>query len=444
MREDGKRVGDFLNIPGKPGLSQVQQQQLKLSPKLQQSILILELPLAELREYLNKELEDNPLLEEANPALEEKRGDEFEGEEVSFKGDFPEVKAPEPDLHSFLRFQLGMHLSSPEDLSLGEEIIEGIDEDGYLKTSLGDIARRFNVEEKKVQEILEVIQTFEPTGVGARDLKECLLIQLEESGETPPFVKEIIKNHLPLLSRKSQWKKLSQTLQCSLKELNEAFRKIRMLEPKPGRLFSSASPSYIIPDLVVKKVQGNYQVFSNLDFLPRLTLSPMYRELLRDDQAGKFLRKKLSSAKWVIRCIEKRTETLEKVARFLVKKQEDFFEFGEAKLQPLSLVEVGKALGMHESTISRAIRGKYVDTPLGVFPLKFFITGNPSTKGTGFSEVQIKEEVKKIFKEESKEKPYSDEEIAILLKKRGIFVSRRTVTKYRLELGIPSKSQRKE
>lgn len=432
-----------MNIPLRPGLSQVQQQQLKLSPKLQQSILILELPLAELREFLNRELEENPLLEEVNPGEEERNGDEFEGEEVS-QGPSPEVKAPDPDLHSFLRFQLGMHLSSPEDLSLGEEIIEGIDEDGYLKTPLGEIARRFNVEESKVQEILKVIQTFEPTGVGARDLKECLLIQLEESGETSPLVKEIIQNHLPLLSRKSQWKKLSQTLQCTLKELNEAFQKIRMLEPKPGRLFSSVSPSYIIPDLVVKKVQGEYLVFSNRDFLPRLTLSPSYRELLKDGQAGKFLRKKLSSAKWIIRCIEKRTETLEKVAGFLVKRQEDFFESGEAKLQPLSLVEVGKALGIHESTVSRAIRGKYVDTPLGVFPLKFFITGNPSKKRTGLSEAQIKEEVKKILKEEKKEKPFSDEEIALLLKKRGISISRRTVTKYRLELGIPSKSQRKE
>ncbi|MCR4428729.1 MAG: RNA polymerase factor sigma-54 [Caldiserica bacterium] len=433
-----------MNIPLRPDLSQVQQQQLRLSPKLQQSVLILELPLAELREFINKELEENPLLEEETTPNEQDLQEDFGVEGAQSERGFLQIQAPEPDLHTYLRLQLGMHLSSLEDLSIGEEIIDCIDDDGYLRIPPREIARRLKVEEKRVKEVLEIIKTFEPTGVGARDLKECLLIQLEEKGEASPLLKELIQNHLPLLSRRSQWKKLSQTLKCSLKELQDAFQKIRMLEPKPGRLFSSSSPSYIIPDLVVKKVQGELSVFSNKDYLPRLTLSQTYRELLKDDQAGKFLRKKLSSAKWIIRCIEKRTETLEKVAGFLVKRQEDFFEFGEAKLKPLSLAEVGKALGMHESTISRAIRGKYVDTPLGVFPLKVFLTGNTSKKAPGLSEAFIKEEVKKILKEESKEKPYSDEEITLLLKERGISISRRTVTKYRLELGIPSKSHRKE
>lgn len=432
-----------MNIPFKPDLSLVQQPQLRLSPRLQQSILILEMPITELRDLVSKELEENPLLEEQIPVEDFQGKEDFEVEyaENDYKG---EVRAMEPDLHSHLRFQLGMHLSSEQDLLIGEEIIDNINEDGYLTCSAEEIAQRLQVPLSDVDKILRIIQTFEPTGVGARNLKECLLLQLEENENSSPLVQEIVKNYLDHISRRSQWKKLAQELNCSLKDLNEAFHEIRMLEPKPGRLFASPPPSYIIPDLVVKKEQGEYRVFLNKEYLPQLTISPTYSELLQDPEAGKFLRKKLASAKWIIRCIEKRSQTLEKVAAFLVKRQEDLFENGGAKLRPLSLREVGKALGMHESTISRAIRGKYIDTPLGIYPLKFFITGGSSGKDVRLSEATIKEEIRKILKVEKKEKPFSDEEIALLLREKGIAIARRTVTKYRMELGIPSKSQRKE
>lgn len=431
-----------MNIPIRPDLFLYPQQQLRLSPRLQQSILILEMPIMELRELVNKELEENPLLEELIPEKEAQQTEDFGGE---LQEKLPEREAanPEPDLHSHLLFQLRLHVSSKQEMLIGEEIIDNINEDGYLSCPLEEIAQRLKVPLSHAESVLRLIQTFEPTGVGARDLKECLLLQLRESERVSPLTQRIVENYLEQVPFRSQWKKISQELNCNLKELREALQEIRMLEPKPGRLFSSFSPIYIIPDLLVKKEQGEYRVYLNKEYLPQLTISPQYSQLMRDPEAEKFLRKKLTSAKWIIRCLEKRSETLEKVGAFLVKKQEGFLENGERNLRPLSLREVGTALGMHESTISRAIRGKYIQTPLGIYPLKIFITGSAG-KEEKFSEAEIKEEIKKILRTEKKEKPFSDEELALLLRKRGIALARRTVAKYRTELGIPSKSQRKE
>jgi RNA polymerase sigma-54 factor len=431
-----------MNVPIRPDLSLFPKQQLRLSPRLQQSIMILEMPVMELRDFVNKELEENPLLEEQIPQENVPQTEDFEGE-LYEKLPEREVASPEPGLRSHLLFQLRLHVSSDQELIIGEEIIDNINEDGYLVASLEEIAQRLGVSLCDVEGVLRLIQTFEPTGVGARNLKECLLLQLKESERSSPLAQKIVENYLEWVPLRTQWKKIAQELNCNLKELREAFQEIKMLEPKPGRLFSSFSPSYIVPDLLVKKEGGEYRVYLNKEYLPQLTISPQYNQLMANPEAGKFLRKKLTSARWIIRCLEKRSETLEKVGAFLVKKQEGFLKNGERNLRPLSLREVGTALGMHESTISRAIRGKYIQTPFGIYPLKFFITGNLGGEER-FSEAEIKEEIKRILRTENKEKPFSDEEIALLLKERGIALARRTVAKYRTELGIPSKSQRKE
>jgi len=431
-----------MNLPIRPDLSLIQQPQLHLSPRLQQSILILEMSIMELRDFINKELEENLLLEEAPNSLMEQDLERV-GEEPG--EDWPnKAQAIEPDLYSHLRFQLQLHASNEEELVIGEEIIGNINADGYLKCPIEEIASRLKVPLSQTEEVLKAIQSFEPTGVAARDLRECLLIQLQENENSSPLAQEIVRNHLEQLLRRSQWKKLAQELKCDLKDLNRALQEIRVLEPKPGRLFLSVAPSYIIPDLVARKEGDEFRVYLNDSYLPRLTISYSYQELLNDPEAGRFLRKKLSSARWIITCIEKRFQTLEKVAGFLVKKQEDFFRNGETFLRPLSLKEVGSALGLHDSTVSRTIRGKYIDTPLGVYPLKFFITGGSPRKEARFSERKIKGEIKKLIMIEDKGAPLSDEEIAATLKNKGIVLARRTVTKYRQELGIPSKSQRKD
>lgn len=418
-------------------LSQSQIQELKLSPRLQQSITILELSLAELEEYIDHELEENPMLEEETVSpLEEPEGlsDREERKEL-------EISVP-ADLQSHLNFQLRLHLDDPEDIRIGEEIISEINEDGYLTTSLEELSHRLGLPQDKVEAVLKVIQTFEPTGVGARNLKECLLLQLRENGHSP-LTCQIVENYLGEITSGSGIKKLTKELNCDRGELLQAIKEIRLLEPKPGRLFSVSPPSYIKPDLLLRADGDSFRLEVNT-FLPHLILSPSYQNLLSDPEAGEFLKKRVSSAKWVIRCLEKRAETIEKIGYFLLKEQEGFFKGIQVSLKPISLKAAGAALGMHESTISRAIKGKYIDTPKGIFPLKFFFSAGLMIKDSRVTDRHIKEEMRRIIEKESKEEPLSDEEIRLALKEKGIEIARRTVTKYRQSLGIPSKTQRKE
>ncbi len=421
-------------------LSLTQIPQLKLTQRLKQALTILEMSPLELNEYLRQEVLENPMLEEKEPSAETLAENNFlQGEEKR-----PSEPAFQESFYSFLSFQLRLQLSDDLDLCLGEEIVGSINEDGYLVSDLDEVAEKFKVSRDKVAEILTVVQSLEPTGVGARSLKECLLLQLGEQGEKNQLVKTVIQDHLEEIMDRRNWGKLARKLGCKSWELQGALEEIRMLDPRPGRNFSSSRPSYIVPELIVREEGNTLEITSNVLFYPRLTLSPSYQELLKDPEAGPFLRKKLSSARWLIRCLEKRQDTLEKIVKFLIEYQDSFFRKGLYYLRPLSLKTVAKELCFHESTVSRAIKGKYIDTPRGVIPLKSLVPSGLRQEKTEFSEASIREEIKMIIAREDRSNPFSDEGLTALLADKGIKMARRTVTKYRRILGIPSKAKRKE
>lgn len=423
-----------------PDLSLRQIPQLKLTQRLKQALSILEMSPLELCEYLRQEVLENPLLEEEETTGEPLTEGNFSLEEEKQ----PSEPAFQESFYSFLLFQLHLQLSDDLDLRLGEEIIGSINEDGYLISDLGEIAEKFNVSIDRVAEVLKIVQSLEPTGVGARNLKECLLLQLGEQEEERQLIKTIIQDHLEEILDIKRWAKLARNLGCKVQDLERALEKIRMLDPKPGRNFSSSRPSYIIPELIVRETGGILEIRPNTLSYPRLFLSPSYQELLKDPEAGPFLKRKLSSARWLIRCLEKRQDTLEKIVRFLLEYQGNFIRKGLYYLRPLSLKTVAKELGYHESTVSRAIKGKYIDTPRGVIPLKSLVPSGLRQEKGEISEASIREEIRLIISREDRRNPLSDKALTELLALKGIKVARRTVTKYRLTLGISSKAKRKE
>jgi len=447
-----------------------QQQKLLMTPELRQAIAILQMSTLELSEYIQKELEENPFLDEREPEevpgeVHEKEEQEAEAEAssaleqwIEYHNDrdsayMPPEKEEEKSLENFitsrpslidhLEFQLRMVTRDELDLRIGEYLIGSIDHNGYLTVELREVAEQMGVSEARVEEVLEMIHSFHPYGVGARDLPECLLIQLQHYGKDDPVIAAIVKNHLEDIGR-GRLNRIAQAVNLSIQQVQEICDLIRTLDPKPGLQYSNSDQiKYIVPDVFVEKVDGEYVVIVNDFQFPRLTINRLYEKMLHQTESTsaetrKYLEEKMGSAMWLIRSIEQRRMTLYKVARCIVDIQKDFLDNGVTCLKPLTLREVADIVEVHESTVSRATTNKYIQTPQGLFELKyFFSTGVQSTRGEEkVSARSIKKKIEELVAQEDPTHPLSDEAIAQILQEQGICISRRTVAKYRNELGI--------
>jgi RNA polymerase sigma-54 factor len=417
--------------------------------------------------------EDNPVAEDVESSIDKysedgdlttKTQEDVNWDEILEKSDFDydnfaqEVddrefyeKAPSDgrSLYEYLTEQLVLLKLDENQRRIGEEIIGDINDDGYLTSSVSEIAFRLRMEEAEVEHVLGFVQTLEPLGVGARDLKECLLIQLREKGREDSLVFKLVSEYFEQLSKR-HWQEIAKATGLSLKKIQDAADEIAHLEPKPGRLYSSGrDDNYVVPDLIVEKVEGEYMVYVNDSNLPRLRLSRAYQEIARNrknftGEAKVFIYNKLNSANWLIQAIEQRKQTMLKVMSYIVDKQRDFFEHGISQLKPLTLREVSEAIDMHESTISRVTSDKYCQTPRGVFQLKFFFSvGLASDTGEDVSARGIKDKIAKMIENEDSSQPLTDQEIVARLKEDGLQIARRTVAKYRDQMGILPARMRK-
>jgi RNA polymerase sigma-54 factor len=340
-------------------------------------------------------------------------------------------------------------LNQEEDQRIGAFLIGSIDDNGYLRISLEEAAASLGVSIARVAEVLKVIQGFEPYGVGARDLTECLLIQLTQTNRLYPQVERIVRNYLGDLAQ-GRLAKIAATLKMNVVEVQDIADLIKTLDPKPGRQYGSGGDvRYLIPDVTVEKVNDEYVIIVNDGNSPRLMISPMYREMMRqpgvfNSETRKYIEDRINSAHWLIKSIEQRRLTLYNTTKCLVEAQRDFLEKGIKHMKPLNLKQIADQVGVHESTISRVTNNKYIQTPQGVFELKyFFCSGLESRHGERYSSRSIKRMLKEMIIEEDARNPYSDQQIADKLRSRGIKISRRTVAKYRMELGIESTAKRK-
>ncbi len=454
-----------------------------LAPQLIQSLKMLQMPVLKLEQTIRHELEINPLLEEieeltVEQEVPEEREAEFdvtsntasteepaqnwddynsfdseEGYKVTDshegKEDWLEGTASKPvSLYDHLFEQLKLLRLSEDQQLIGEYIIGNISPEGYLAISVPEMAAELSVEAAKIEDVLHLIQRFDPIGVGSRDLRESLLIQLREKGLTDTLAWQIVDEHIHDLDKKS-FLQLSRTLSTTPERVEAAMGIIRSLAPTPalGRFDPGATP--VVPDLVVERVGEDFIVYHNDQYIPRLRINSVYRDLGRrnataNQDTKEYVKSKLEQARWLINAIEQRRQTMIRVMTAIVERQRDFFEKGEAFLKPLIMEEIAQVVEMNVATISRVSNGKYVQTPLGVFEIKYFFNaGISSTEGEDVSKSSVKRRLEEIIKSESPERPLSDQEIFQLLNKEGIQLARRTVTKYREELKIPPARMRK-
>ena len=451
-----------------------QTQKLSMTPQLQQAIKLLQFNSLELNEYIKEQMVENPLLEietvkeeikDLNIEKEQAKSkeDEIDWKEYIEKYDDISYRAQRdknkeaikyenfvtytPSLKEYLLEQLGIIDLDQEIKFISEYIVENLDANGYLKINLSEVSSLLNIDIEIIQSALEVVQSLEPLGVGAVDLKECLLLQIEEI-DIKKLVEKIILNHLEDLGL-NKITKISKELDSDISKIQEAIDYIKTLEPKPGRAFSDErleSTKYITPDASIELIDGKYEVRVNESAGPRLNINLFYKDLIEkssDEKAKEFLREKLNSATWIIRSIEQRRNTIKRVIESILEYQIDFFENGERDLKPLTLKTIAEDIEMHESTISRTTNGKYVQTPRGLFELKYFFNTSVETSDGDISSISVKSLIEDLIRNEDLKKPYSDQKITDMLKERGTSISRRTVAKYRDELQIPSSTMRK-
>jgi RNA polymerase sigma-54 factor len=485
----------------KAGLSQSTQlkQELKINPRLYQAMDLLYMPLLDLQQHLKQELLNNPFLDmvepeedeeeseeeavetETQPEQEEKANDEIDWEEILLDGfdaggrreEHEEREYYEPvtvdtrDLSDHLLDQISLLELTPRQAFLADEFIGNINEDGYLACSLDDLLNAVNdtvvkaAEEierdtddlplytrSEIEQMLSTIQSLDPPGVGARDLRECLMLQLKEAGLEQSVPYRLVRDCFEELIN-HRWSEISKRFGISPMDVQKAADEIKKLDPKTGLVYSAASDNYIIPDLIVDKIDGKYHVFLNDANLPRLKLSRAYQEIARDKKKfegenKEFISSKLNSANWMIQAIEQRRQTMLKVMNYIVDRQRDFFEKGVQHLKPLTLREVAEVISMHESTVSRVTNEKFVQTPRGVLPLKFFFSsGLSTTAGEDVSARGIKAQIEKLVADEDPKHPLTDQAIVNILKESGVQIARRTVAKYRDQLGVLSARMRK-
>lgn len=482
-------------------------QQLVMTPQLQQAIKLLQLSRMELVDLVREEMLENPMLEDdiESSAEQTRTRDEIGGAddnerhiesagvtelpaaETAKNSEASEVKAdssavneidwenyldnytmgpptpsyrPDGDelpsyeqtltkgasLQDHLTWQLKMAELDERKLQIGINLIGNIDAAGYIKTPpLANIAAEEGCTEEEVEMVLETIQTFDPVGIGARSLAECLLIQAIHHGEDDDIVVKIIKSHLPNLEKKN-YQAIARDLKVAVEEIYEAVKVIMEFDPRPGRQYATDDHHYITPDVYIHKVGDKFFVVPNDDGLPKLKISSFYRSAMSNSNGAKdYIQDKLRSAQWLIRSIQQRQRTIIKVSESILKFQREFFEKGIAFLKPLILRDVAEDIGMHESTISRVTTNKYVHTPQGIYELKFFFnSGISRTNGEDLASQAVKSKIKLLIADEDPKKPFSDQKIVTMLKKSGIDIARRTVAKYREQMGILSSSKRKQ
>jgi RNA polymerase sigma-54 factor len=476
----------------KLGLQTKLSQKLILTPSLQQAIKLLPMSTLELAELLHQEILENPLLEEdldsRNAENEELASTDGEAEEKSETKEAAEGEKPdafaEIDYESFfsdyldegyrprttyevpelppientlatsssladhLEWQLRLSSDSDLTLEIGQAIIGNIDDDGYLQASVEEICAMGGYSREDVEKALALVQSFDPIGVAARDLRECLLIQIRhlELDDTP--VESIVRDHLELLQA-HRFPDLAKAMGLQPEEVLEHCEIIRHLDPRPGSKYDAERSQYVTPDVYVVKVDDKYEVVLNEDRLPQLRISSLYRRMLENKSADNeetrnYVKDKLRSALWLIKSVDQRQKTIYKVAESIVRHQREFLDNGVEHLRPLVLRDVAMDIGMHESTVSRVVNNKYMHTPQGVYEMKYFFhSGIASTYGEAVSSVTIKQKIRKIVEDENPKKPLSDSKIVKILEREGLVLARRTIAKYREELRIPPSNQRK-
>ncbi|MDU0459848.1 MAG: RNA polymerase factor sigma-54 [Geobacteraceae bacterium] len=464
-------------------------QQLVMTPQLQQAIKLLQLTRLELQDLVRQELEENPLLEETTETEDISEPDVLETAELEIEPsensvEFHEVETGEETLRDWdsyldgynyssgeqysgdddrpsfenlltrqgtlidhLLWQLHMGQYSEMDVRVGEVIIGNIDESGYLRASLPEIAAASNASEDDVLDVLECIQEFDPPGVAARDLRECLLIQARFMGMKGSVVEGILLNHINDLEKRN-YKQIARALKVDISQVLIASKIIGGFDPRPGSSFNSDEVHYISPDIFVHKVGDDYVVMLNEEGLPNLKVSTQYTEIRGtgsiDTQAEEYISGKVRSAQWLIKSIQQRQRTIYKVAKSIIRFQREYFDRGIEYLRPLVLRDIAEDIGMHESTISRVTTNKYMQTPQGLYELKYFFNSGLSTsEGEFLASESVKNRIKEIIEKEDPKKPLSDQKIAELLSGQTVNIARRTVTKYREMLKFGSSSERK-
>ena len=473
------------------GLSLRQQHRLAITPMLQVAIKLLQLSRLELLQVLQQHVMENPVLEEdlsigmeeppemgtdgshseseneneSTLDLKAEKSDfdwesylENASDSFSTYGSVPKENGEFPSLEESIskpgsiseHLLLQLHISTEDDqvIKLGNYLIGNLDENGYLRVSLDEAAKEICVTLEEAGRALDLIQSFDPPGIAARDLRECLLLQLGYLGQGESLAAKIVTLFMKELEEK-KWNGIADKLNVPLNEIKNAIQQIGKLDPKPARSFCTEDPQYIMPDLFIYKVERDYVVVLNDEGLPRLRISPYYRRIVAEKrwdnaETHEYIAEKMRQAIWLIRSIEQRQRTLYKVGESLVKFQQPFLDDGISFLRPLTLREVAEDISMHESTVSRVTTNKYVYTPQGIFELKYFFhRGLSSQNGGVISSVNVKEQLRRIISEEGGEKPISDQRLAEALRSKGITISRRTIAKYRAQLKIPSSSRRK-
>ena len=474
-------------------------QDLRINPRLYQAMDLLYMPLLDLEQHLKQELLGNPFLEMIEPEeevqaptveqqqnkpekKEEKGHDEPDWESILLddrtehgvpSGSYSDareyvepVTVESKDLIDYLREQTRMLDLTPRQQLLAEEFLGNIGEDGYLQHSLDEILKGANqlLEEHEAESELELnvpaftmaevegmlhtIQLLDPPGIGARNLRECLMLQLESQKSSDSLVYRLVKDaYEDLIAHR--WSDLGKRFGLAPDEVQRAADELARLDPKPGLQHSAANDQYIIPDLIVDKIDDKYLVFLNDSGLPRLRISKTYQEIARDKkkydgESKEFINQRLNSAHWMIQAIEQRRQTMLKVMNFIVDRQREFFEKGIDHLKPLTLREVADVISMHESTVSRVTNEKYVQTPRGLLPLKFFFSsGLSTTTGEDASARSIKAQIQKMVDDEPTKSPLTDQQIVEMFERKGVRIARRTVAKYRDQLGILPARMRK-
>jgi RNA polymerase sigma-54 factor len=460
-------------------------QKLILTPSLQQAIKLLPMSTLELSDLLNQEMVENPMLEEvptedlqpAEAAQQEQKPeaeqqvnktDTWDDQDYEyFFGDYlddgyrpkapQEIKELPPientlstssSLSDHLLWQLSMQSDDPVTREIGTAIIGNLDDDGYLVASFDELAAMGPWSVEDVERALRTVQGFDPTGIAARDLQECLLLQLRHVGLESTPTEKIVMEHMKLLQN-HQVPEIAKKLGLTIDDLKEHIEIIRNLDPKPGSRFNPTPSQYVIPDVYIVKVEDQYVAVLNEDGLPQMRISPVYRRLLdksaeNTDETRAYVKDKFRSALWLIKSVEQRQKTIHKVATSIINFQRDFLDHGIEHLRPLVLRDVANDIGMHESTVSRVVTNKYMHTPQGVFEMKYFFhSGISSSYGESVSSVTIKQRIRKIIENEDPRKPLSDSKIVSILQREGLELARRTIAKYREELKIPTSNQRK-
>jgi len=460
-------------------------QKLILTPSLQQAIKLLPMCTLELSDLLNQEMVENPLLEEEpteelqpadtgaapekpEPDQPADKADTWDDQDYEYffgdyLGDAYRPSAPQDirelppientlsttsSLSDHLEWQLSMQTDDPLMREIGSAIVGNLDNDGTLVASFDELTAMGPWPLPEVERALELVQSFDPTGVGARDLQECLLLQLRHLGLAGTPTETIVSEHIRLLQN-HQVPELARKLGLTIEDLKEHLEVIRHLDPKPGSRYNPTQSQYVTPDVYIVKVEDQYVAVLNDDSLPHMRISPVYRRLLDKNadnsaETRAYVKDKFRSALWLIKSVEQRQKTIQKVATSLINFQRDFLDHGIEHLRPLVLRDVANDIGMHESTVSRVVTNKYMHTPQGVFEMKYFFhSGISSSYGESVSSVTIKQRIRKIIENEDPRKPLSDSTIVSTLHREGLVLARRTIAKYREELKIPTSNQRK-